>query len=121
MKLSNERELAVLTYLMEKGSRPISDIRSELEISEDEDFQFEETLHDLIIEGSVTLISSESVEINPEIPKWEITELGKIHMKDLALDKYEEDNRMSYIIRAIIIVIAILAFMMIFPRMFHHF
>ncbi len=109
MKLSNKRELVVLTYLMEKESRPISDIQAELKMSGDEDFQFEETLNDLIKEGSITAITSD---------KWEITESGKIHLKDLALDKYEEENRMPYIIRAIIIVIAILAFMKIFPRMF---
>jgi len=57
---------------------------------------------------------------NPETPKWEITELGKIHLNDLVLDKYEEDTGMSFIIRGIVIVVAILAFMMIFPRMFRH-
>src|ERR1700676_4696323 len=108
MKLSNKKELAAFTYLLEKGSRPIRDIQAELEISEDEDFQFEETLNGLIKEGSITAISFDSVAKNPEIPKWEITELGKIHMNDLVLDKYEEDNRMSYIFRAIIIVVAIL-------------
>lgn len=119
MKLRNKRELVVLTYLMEKESRPDSDIQAELKISEDEDYQIEETLRDLVKEGSIMPISSESVGENPEILKWEITEPGKIRLNDLTLDKYEEDNRMSYIIRAIVIVAVILAFMMIFPRMFN--
>ena len=120
MKLSNQRKLVVLTYLREKESRSIGEIQAELGISEGDDFPFEETLNDLIKEDSVTSISSENALENSEIPEWEITELGKIHLNDLALDKYEEDNRMSYIIRAVIIVVAMLAFMMIFPRMFRH-
>src|ERR1700730_11494091 len=120
MKLSNQRKLVVLTYLREKESRSIGEIQAELGISEGDDFPFEETLNDLIKEDSVTSISSENALENSEIPEWEITELGKIHLNDLALDKYEEDNRMSYIIRAVIIVVAMLAFMMILPRMFRH-
>jgi len=121
MKLSNERKLVVFTYLLEKGSKPIRDIQAELEISEDEDFQFDEILNDLMEEGSVTLKSAGSEMENMEIPDWEITETGRIQMKELALDKYEEINRIPYIIRAIILVVAILAFMMIFPRMFRRF
>lgn len=121
MKLSNERKLVVFTYLLEKGSKPVRDIQAEFEISEDEDFQFEETLNDLIEEGSITPISSRNKTENMEIPDWEITESGRIKMKELALDKYEEINRIPYIIRAIILVVAILAFMMIFPRMFRRF
>jgi hypothetical protein len=120
MKLSDQRKLVVLTYLMEKESRPIPDIQAEFQFSEDGDFPFEETINDLIKEESVTPLSSNNLSANREAPGWEITEQGKIHLNDLVLDKYEEDNRMSFIIRGIIIVIAILAFMMIFPRMFRH-
>jgi hypothetical protein len=110
MKLSDKRLLVVLTYFMEEEIRPVIDIQAELKITEDEDFQFEETLNDLIKEGSITTISPN---------KWEITESGEIRLIDLALDKYEEENRMSFIVLAIIIVIAIQAFMKIFPWMFH--
>jgi hypothetical protein len=120
MKLSNQRKLVVLTHLMEKESRPIPDIQAEFQFSEEGDFPFEETIHDLIKENFVTPISFDNTLENPETPKWEITELGKIHLNDLVLDKYEEDTGMSFIIRGIIIVVAILAFMMIFPRMFRH-
>jgi hypothetical protein len=120
MKLSEQRKLVVLTYLMEKESRTISDIQAEFQFSEEGNFPFEETISDLTKEGSVVLIHSDSILENPDISGWEITESGKIHLSDLVLDKYEEDNRMSFIIKGVIIVIAILAFMMIFPRMFRH-
>jgi hypothetical protein len=120
MKLSDQRKLVVLTYLMEKPSRQLSEIQTEFQFSEDGDFPFEETVNDLIRDGSVVLNSSDKELENPEIPEWMITESGKIYLSDLVLDKYEEDNRMSYIIKGIIIVVAILAFMMIFPRMFRH-
>jgi hypothetical protein len=120
MKLSNQRKLVVLTYLMEKELKAIPDIQAEFKFSEDGDFPFEETINDLIKEESVTPISFNNTFENPETPGWEITELGKIHLNDLVLDKYEEDTRMSFIIKGVIIVIAILAFMMIFPRMFRH-
>jgi hypothetical protein len=110
MKLINMRELLVLTYISENGSRPISDIQAELKISNDEDFKFEETLNDLIKEESVMPIIS-------EIPKWEITEMGKIHLKDLEHDKYEEDNKMSYIIWGIILALSFIFFWKIFPRL----
>jgi hypothetical protein len=118
MKLLSKRELVVLTYLMEKKSRPIENIQAELEISDDDGFQFEETLHDLVKEGSIVPISNENIVDGGNTPQWEITDFGKVRLNDLELDKYEEENKMPYIIRAIVIVIAILAFMMIFPRMF---
>jgi hypothetical protein len=119
MKPRSKRELVVLTYLMEKESRSIEDIQAELEISDDDGFQFEETLDDLVKEGSIVPISAETVIEGTKAREWEITAFGKIRLKDLELDKYEEENKMPYIVRAIVIVIAILAFMMIFPRMFH--
>jgi hypothetical protein len=121
MKLTDEMKLVVLTYLIEKGARPITDIQAELEIPEDEDFQPEGILNDLFFEGCIMLISSDTTPETNEISKWEITESGRIRLKDLALDKYEEDIRMPHIIRAIVLVVAILAFMMIFPRMFRRF
>jgi hypothetical protein len=121
MKLIDEMKLVVLTYLLEKGARPIRDIQVELEIAGEEDFQPEETLNELFNDGSIIPISSDRLMETNGISKWEITESGRIRLKDLALDKYEEDIRMPHIIRAIVLVIAILAFMMIFPRMFRRF
>jgi hypothetical protein len=51
MKQSNQRKLLVLTYLMDKESRPIGKIQAELGISEEDDFPFEETLNDLSQRG----------------------------------------------------------------------
>ena len=119
MKPSDGRKLVVLTYLIEKGAKTITTIQAELEISEEEDFQPEETFDDLMKEGSIIPVSSAAILETAEISDWEITDFGRNRLKELVLDKYEEDNRMPHIIRAIILVIAILAFMMIFPRMFH--
>lgn len=120
MKPGDQRKLVVLTYLMEKGSRPISDIQTEFQFSEDGEFPLEEILHDLVKEDSVTQLFSDNEMENPEALTWEITESGKMYLHDLVLDKYDEDNRVSFIIKGIIFVVAILAFMMIFPRMFRH-
>ena len=40
-------------------------------------------------------------------------------MKDLAQEKYEEKNKIPVYIWAVIIFVAILTFMKLFPRMFH--
>jgi hypothetical protein len=119
MKPRDQRKLVVLTYLIEKGARPITAIQAELEISEEEDFQPDETFNELMKEGSIMPVFSAAAVEDTEISNWEITDFGRVRLKDLVMDKYEEDNRMPHIIRAIILVIAILAFMMIFPRMFH--
>ena len=119
MNLKKERELVVFIYLLENGKRPISEIQAELEITGDEDFQFEETFNDLFREDSIQPKTFDIVTEKPDMLNWEITEIGKIRMNDLAFDKYEDINRMSYIIMAIIFVVAILAFIKIFPKMFH--
>jgi hypothetical protein len=119
MNLKKERELVVFTYLLEKGLRPINEIQTELEMNADEDFQFENTLNDLAKEGYLEQKSSEMPTDQSENLSWEITKRGKIHMNDLAQEKYEEKNKMPVIIWAVIIVIAVLAFMRVFPRMFH--
>ncbi len=112
MKPSSKWELVVLTYLMEKRSRQISEIQAEFKISEVDDFQFKQILNDLVKKGSITPISSEN-------PTWEITELGKIHLKDLELDRYDDENKIPHIVRTIIIVVVILAFLIIFRKKFH--
>ena|ERR1700681_1856330 len=119
MNLKKERELVVFTYLLEKGFRPVSEIQTELEITADEDFQIENTLNDLVKEGYLEQKPPDMVTDQFENLSWEITEKGKIRMGDLAKEIYEEKNKMPFIIWAVVIVIAVLAFMKVFPRMFH--
>ena len=118
MNHKQEMELLVFTYLIDKGLRPVSEIQAELDIGEDEDFQIENTLNDLVKEGYLEPKIPESAA-EPESLCWEITEKGRMHMKDLAQEKYEEKNKIPVYIWAVIFVIAILTFMKLFPRMFH--
>ena len=119
MNRKQERELLVFTYLIDKGLRPVSEIQAEWGLTEDEDFQLENTLNDLAQEGFLEQKSHEIMEGQPESLSWEITEKGRVHMKDLAQEKYEEKNKIPVYIWAVIIVVAILTFMKLFPRMFH--
>ena len=119
MNLKKERELLVFTYLLDKGLRPVSEIQAEVGLTEDEDFQFENTLNDLVKEGYLEQNPADKVAEQPENLTWEFTEKGRVHMKDLAQEKYEEKNKIPVFIWALIIFIAILSFMKLFPRMFH--
>lgn len=114
-----ERELLVFTWLTDNGLRPVSEMQAELEITEDEDFQMEKTLNELAKEGYLEQKSRDMAANQPEGMNWEITDKGRIHMKDLAQEKYEEKNKIPVYIWAVIIVVAILTFMKLFPRMFH--
>jgi hypothetical protein len=110
MKLQKERELLVFVYIDQKGLVSLDDIRKELELKDDPEFEFDTTVSELVKEEYVKQTENLS---------WEITEWGEIQFSDLKIEKYEDLNKMSYLIRAVIIVIAILAFIKIFPRMFH--
>jgi hypothetical protein len=119
MNRKQERELLVFTYLIDKGLRPVSEIQAEWETTEDEDFQFENTVNDLIKDGYLEPKSPEMMVNQPEGPAWEITGKGRIYMKDLAQEKYDEKNKIPVYVWAVILVVAILTFMKLFPRMFH--
>ena len=119
MNRKQERELLVLTWLADKGLKTVEEIRAESGITEDEDFQFESTVNDLVKEGYLEPGSSGIPADQPEYLTWEITEKGRVQMKDLAREKYEERNKIPVYIWAVIIVVAILTFMKLFPRMFH--
>jgi hypothetical protein len=119
MNHKKERELLVFTYLIDKGLRPVSEIQAEWGITEDEEFQFENTVNNLIKEGYLEQRSPDMAKDPPEGPSWEITEKGRMYMKDLAQEKYEEKNKIPVYIWAVIIFVAILTFMKLFPRMFH--
>jgi hypothetical protein len=119
MNRKKERELLVFTWLTDRGLRPVSEIQTEWGLDEDEDFQFENTLNDLVNDGYLEQKLSDKIPDQPGSPPWEITEKGMIHMKDLAQEKYEEKNKIPVYIWAVIIVVAILTFMKLFPRMFH--
>jgi hypothetical protein len=110
MTIQNERELLALVYLDQKGSSSLDDIRAELKLKDDPDFDFDAVLNDLVKEKYIQQSQDGS---------WEITELGNIIFSDLREEKYEDLNSMPIIITAILIVIAILAFIKVFPRMFH--
>ena len=119
MNRKQERELLVFTYLIDNGLRPVSEIQAEWDLTEDEDFQLENTLNELANQGFLEQKSPEIIANQPEVLPWEITEKGRIYMKDLAQEKYEEKNKIPVYIWAVIIVVAILTFMKLFPRMFH--
>jgi predicted transcriptional regulator len=118
MNHKQERELLVFTYLIDKGLRPVNEIRAELDITEDEDFQIENIVNDLVKEGYLEQKIPENAAESESL-SWEITEKGRMYMKDLAQEKYEEKNKIPVYIWAVIIVVAILTFMKLFPRMFH--
>ena len=119
MKIQEERDLLVLTYLSPMGVRSLGEIQTDLNFGYDTGFNFDNTVNVLAEEGYL----EKRMEIFPEKPEsfsWEITELGKIYLNDLSLGKSDEINKKAYIIPIIIvIVIAILAFMRVFPKMFH--
>ena len=116
MNRKKENELVVFTWLADGGVRTVSEIQAELGIEEDGDFQMEDTVNDLTEHGY--LVQKSPVMPN-ESESWEITEKGKVYMKDLAQDEYEEKNKIPVYIWGVLIVIAILTFMKLFPRMFH--
>ena len=109
--------MLVFTYLIDNGLRPVGEIQAELDLTDDDDFQFENTVNDLVNEGYLEQNIPGSAS-EPENLSWEITEKGRMHMKDLAQEKYEEKNKIPVYIWAVIIVVAILTFMKLFPRMF---
>ncbi|HLA59736.1 MAG TPA: hypothetical protein VK622_13270 [Puia sp.] len=119
MNLKKERELLILTYFLEKGLRPVSEIQAEMDLAGDEDFLFENTVNDLFKEGYLEQYPTDRAADQPEVLNWEISEKGRIHIKDLAQEKYEEKNKIPVFIWALIIFVAILTFMKLFPRMFH--
>ena len=110
MKLQKERELLVFTFIDGKGSRSLDEIRSEIKLRDDPEFDFDSTLSGLVKEGY--LEPSEDLS-------WTITEWGNILFSDLRTEQYEALNKIPFIIWGVLIIVAILAFMKIFPRMFH--
>jgi hypothetical protein len=110
MKLHQERELLVFTFIERQGSIPPDEIRSSLELKEDPDFDFDSTLNHLVQEGYLETIEDEG---------WTITERGKSQFRDLQVGQNDDINKIPAIILGVLIVVAILAFMKIFPRMFH--
>ncbi|MEJ0081726.1 MAG: hypothetical protein WDM78_12455 [Puia sp.] len=119
MNRKKERELHVLTWLTDKDLTPVSEIQAKLEMTGDEGFQIENTLNDLVKEGYLEQKSQEAAGEAPEGPSWELTETGRLYLNDLSQEKYEEKNKIPVYIWAVIIVVAILTFMKLFPRMFH--
>jgi hypothetical protein len=118
MNLKKERELLVFTFLLEEELRPVSEIQAEAAVTGDEDFQLENTLNELFKEGYLEQKYPAEAD-NPDSLKWSVTGKGMIYMKDLAQEKYEEKNKIPVYIWAVIIVVAILTFMKLFPKMFH--
>jgi hypothetical protein len=110
MKLQQERELLVFTYIDRQGSGSQEEIRSALELKDDTDFDFDSTLNHLLQEGCLE---------PTEDAGWKMTERGKLQFRDLQAEQNDDINKIPVIILGVLIVIAILAFMKIFPRMFH--
>jgi len=119
MNRKQEGELLVFTWLTDNGLRTFIELQAELGITENEDLRIENTLQDLVREGYLEQKSPDPAAGLLEVMNWELTEKGRIHMKDLAQEKYEEKNKIPVYIWAVLIVIAILTFMKLFPRMFH--
>jgi len=118
MNHKQERDLLVFTWLADNGLRPVSDIQVELGITEDDDFQIDNTLNELAKEGYLKQKFLHTAADQSEVPNWELTEKGEVYMKDLAQEKYEDKNKIPVYIWAVIIITAILTFMKLFPRMF---
>ena len=110
MNLQKERQLLVFTFVDQKGLNSLDDIRSEIELKDDPEFDFDNTLNDLVKEKYLEQFEDLS---------WKITDWGNIYFSDLKTEKYEDINKIPIIVLGVIIVMAILAFMKIFPRMFH--
>ena len=109
MNLQKERELLVFTFIEGKGSRSLDEIRSEIKLRDDPEFDFDSTLSGLVKEEYL----EQSEDLSYKITAW-----GNIHYSDLKIEQYEDLNKIPVIILGIITVMAILAFMKIFPRMF---
>jgi hypothetical protein len=109
MKLQKERELLIFTFVDQRGLHSLDEIRSEIELKDDPDFDFERTLNDLVKEKYLEQLEDLS---------WKITDRGNIYFRDLRTEQYEDLNKIPITVLGVIIVIAILAFMKIFPRMF---
>ena len=118
MNRRQERELLVFTYLIDNGLRSINQIREEWEITEDDDFEFANTANDLVKDGYLELKSDQIPVDSRETLSWDITEKGRFYMNELSRKEYDEKNKIPVYIWAVIIVIAILTFMKLFPRMF---
>ncbi|HET7002943.1 MAG TPA: hypothetical protein VFI33_16570 [Puia sp.] len=119
MNRKQEIELLVFTWLTDNGLRPVSEIQAEMDLTEFDDFHLENTLNDLVKDGYLEQKYPAMAADQTEAVNWEMTEKGRIHMKDLAQEKYEEKNKIPVYIWAVIIVVAIMTFMKLFPRMFH--
>jgi hypothetical protein len=109
MKLHEERELLVLTNIDRQGSSSLEEIRSALELKDDPDFDFDSTLNHLVQEGY--LEQSEDLS-------WKITSFGRSHLCDLQAKQNDDINKIPVIILGVLLVVAILAFIKLFPRMF---
>jgi hypothetical protein len=112
MNVLEERRLLIYTYIEQNGIYSLDSLRSELKLKDDPDFDFDQTA-DL-------LVKDHCIEKLEELT-WKITEFGNIEFSDLKTEKYEDLNKMSFIFKLILLVIAILAFMKIFPKMFPNF
>jgi hypothetical protein len=109
MKLQKERELLVFTFIDQNGLHLLDEIRSELEMRDDPGFDFDSSLNEMVKEKYL----EQSEDLNFKITAW-----GNIHFSDLKVEQYEDLNKIPIIILGVVIVVAILAFMKIFPRMF---
>ena len=112
MNIQEERRLLVFTYIDQNGLKSLNSLRSELKLKDDTDFNFDYTID--------VLVKDRCLEQSEDL-SWRITELGNSEFDRLKIEKYEDLNKMPVIIQFVLIVIAILAFMKIFPKMFPNF
>jgi hypothetical protein len=110
MTLQQERHLLVFSYIDRKGLTSLNNIRSEIKLKDDPDFDFDSTMNDLV--------KQEYVEQSEDL-SWQITDRGNIVFNDLKEEKHEDLNKIPIIIIVVVIVIAIISFIRLFPRMFH--
>jgi hypothetical protein len=110
MTLQQERHLLVFSYIDQKGSASLDDIRSEIKLKDDPDFDFDFTLNEITKQGHV----EQSEDLS-----WKITDRGNEVFNNLKEEKHEDLNKIPIVIVVIVIVIAILSFIRLFPRMFH--
>ena len=112
MNVQEERKLLIFTYIEQNGLNSLDSLRTELKLKDDADFDFDNTTELLVKDHCIEKLE----DLN-----WKITEHGNKVYSDLKTEKYEDLSKMPVIIQFVLIVIAILAFMKIFPKMFPSF
>ena len=92
----------VFIYIDQKGAIPLNELRSEIKLQDDPEFNFDRVVNDFIKEGYVEQVGENN---------WSITSWGQIEFSDLHLEKLEELNKKAYIIQGIVLALLFIGVM----------